>query len=151
MASYYQCGGRSSATAATADNFGAALWNPAASKPLYVREIWWFKNSTTADNFELSRISARGTASTTVTPDIDNDRDRLLAPGTGALLDVAYSGQPTIVTPALARGNLAAAGGAGYMFAFDPPIRVAAGEGLGIATPVATALQAADVTFVWQE
>lgn len=153
MASTYQTGGRSAATAATADNFGAALWNPHASKPIRVREIWWFKTVATADSYQVARITARGTSTLTVTPDIDNDRDRLLAPGSGALLDLTYSGQPTLQAPPLHRGNLPAVIGAGFIKVFDPPIRIAAGEGIGIAVPtgLSVVLQPADITFVWEE
>jgi hypothetical protein len=61
------------------------------------------------------------------------------------------STQPTLQTPALARYALPAAIGAGLVLVFDPPIRVAAGEGLAVATSVATIGQPADVTFVWEE
>ena len=147
----YSVGGRTAATVATADNFGAALWNPSTSKVVYVVEVWWFKVTATADNIEISRITARGTATSTATPDIDNDWERLVAPPSGALLDVTYSAQPTLQTPPLMRTNLPAAIGAGFIYVFARPIKLVGSEGLGIATPVATALQAADVTFVWEE
>jgi hypothetical protein len=150
--SRYRVGGRTVDTAATADNVGAALWNPSTSKGIYVEEVHWAKVGATVDNPGLVRISARGTATTTVTPDIDNDDANALAPVSGALLDVAYSAQPTITAPYMHRTNLAAAGGAGFIWTFrDPGIFIPAGEGLAIATPVAVILQDSDVTFVWSE
>ena len=154
MASRYQCAGRSTATAATADYVIANFWNPHASKPLWVREIWYAKTIATADYIQVARSTTAGTSpGSTVTPDIDNDRDRQLAPGTVALLYMGTyaSTQPTLQTPPLARYALPAAIGSGLVLVFDPPIRVAAGEGLAIATSVATIGQPADVTFVWEE
>jgi hypothetical protein len=150
--SRYRVAGRTVDTAAIADNVGAALWNPATTKGIYVEEVHWAKVAATLDNPGLVRISARGTATTTVTPDIDNDDANALAPPSGALLDVAYSAQPTITSPYMHRTNLAAAAGAGFILVFrDPGIFIPAGEGLAIATPVAVILQDSDVTFVWSE
>lgn len=148
----YAVAGRSAATAATADNFGAALWNPHASRSLYVVEIHWFKTVATRDDVEIARITARGTATVTVTPDVDNDYARIVAPVTGALLDTTYSAQPTIAGPAMYRNVLPAAIGAGFIYAFGGPgIEIPFGTGLGIGTPVATILQPADVTFIFDD
>lgn len=143
--------GRSAATAATADNIGAALWNPAAAVSLKVKELHWFHSTATADNLEIIRISARGTASVTVTPDADNDLERLVGPASAAVLDVTYTVQPTVQGPPMFRNNLPAALGAGVIYVFEKPIEVPAGTGLAVGTPVAVALVAADVTFVWDE
>ena|SRR3990172_7239480 len=153
MPSRYQVAGRPLATAATADHFSTLLWNPSSVKPLWVREIWLAKTVATADYIQLARTSSAGATPTgTVTPDIDNDRDRQLAPGTGALLYTGTFGtQPTIITPPLARYAFPAAIGSGVMLVFDPPIRVAPGEGLGIAAAVATVVQPEDATYVWEE
>lgn len=148
----YSVGGRSAATAATADHAAAALWNPSATKSIRVREIWCFKSVATVDHHQLLRITARGTPGTTVTPDADNDFDRELAPPSGAVLDLAtYTAQPTVQTPPLARANLPAAIGAGFIWVFAEPILVKAGTGLAICTPQANVLQASDFTFVWDE
>jgi hypothetical protein len=144
--------GRSAATAATADNFACALWNPASTKDLWVIEVALAKTVATADNHGIVRITARGTQTSTVTPDTDNAWNRDGTPPTGAVLDVTYSAQPTIASPYLKRWNLPAAIGAGFVFTFpNPGIRVPAGTGLGIATPVAVILQASDVTYTWYE
>lgn len=148
----YRVGGRTANTAATADNVGAALWNPHATKDIYLRELHWFQTAATVSNPGLVRISARGTASASVTPDIDNDDLRLLAPISGAILDITYSAQPTVSTPYLHRTNLPAAIGSGFIWVFvGLVLRIAAGWGIAVATPVAVILQASDVTVVWEE
>jgi hypothetical protein len=150
----YAVGGRSAATAATANNCAAALWNPHATKSIKVREIWVFKTVATADNHALQRITARGTPGSTVTPDANSSFDcPLVAPQSGALLDLAaYTVQPTLAGGVpLARANLPAAIGSGFIWVFAEPIEVNPGTGLAIITPVATILQPSDFTFVWDE
>lgn len=147
----YRVAGRTAATAATADNFGGQLWNPHATKDITVYEVHWFKITATADNLGLARTTARGTSSGNVTPDIDNHDDLLLAPISGAIADISFSGQPTIATPYKQRINLPAAVGAGMIWVFEKGLRVPAGNGLGVATPTAVVLQAADLTYVFDE
>lgn len=151
MSLQYRSAGRSVATAATADNVGAALWNPHATMDLTVDEVHFFITAATVTNPGLVRTTTRGTQTLTVTPDIDNHDERLLAPITGAVLDLTYSAQPTIAGPYLDRKNFPAAIGAGYMWVFPRGIRVPAGTGLAIATPVAVILGAGDATYVWHE
>lgn len=149
----YIVGGRTAATAATANHVGASLWNPHASIPMRITEIAWAKTVATADNLAIMRITARGTAGSTVTPTIVNDVFRGVAPPSGALLDLAaFTGQPTLDGAVyMHRWNLPAAVGAGIFWALRTPIRVPAGTGLALVTPVATILQPADVTFSWSE
>ncbi len=149
----YAVGGRSSATAATANHAGAALWNPHSTIPLRVTEIAWSKTVATADNLAIMRITARGTAGSTVTPTIVNDFLRGVAPPSGALLDLAaYTVQPTLDGSLyLYRWNLPAAVGAGIFWTFRTPLRVPPGTGLALVTPPGTVLQPADVTFAWTE
>ena len=151
MPQRYRVAGRTAATAATADNVGGALWNPHATKDIYLYEMHFFHITGTVDNEGLIRTSTRGTQTVTVTPDIDNDDDRLLAPISGAVLDVTYSAQPTVQPPYMQRINLPAAIGAGYIWIFERGIRIPAGTGLALATPVAVVLQAGDLTVVWEE
>jgi hypothetical protein len=149
---FYSVAGRTAATAATADNFGGSLWNPSATKSLWVVEIAFAKTVATVDNQGVVRISARGTATTTTTPDTDNAWDRDGTPPSGALLDIAYSAQPTIASPYQKRWNLPAAIGSGFIFTFPGPgIKVPAGTGLGLATPVAVILQPGDLSVTWYE
>lgn len=154
MSAHYGVGGRSAATAATADHCAAVLWNPHATKPIYVTQVELFKTVATADHHQLIRTSTRGTTpGSTVTPDIDNHFDRTLAPTSGALLDLAaWSAQPTVQGPPIKRANLGAAVGAGFMWVFGGSgLIVPAGTGLAIGTPVATILQPSDVNFEWDE
>lgn len=149
----YSVGGRTAATAATANHVGAGLWNPHASKAIKLRELWVFKTVATADNHGLRRITARGTPGSTVTPDITTAFDTpRIAPQSGTLLDLAaYTVQPTLTGVLLARANLPASIGAGFIWVFAEPIIIPPGEGLAIITPEAVILQPSDVTFVWDE
>lgn len=152
--SRYAVGGRSLDTAATADHVAAQLWNPHGTKAIYVREVHLIQIAATVSNPGLARSSARGaTPTATVTPDLDNHFDRLAAPASAAVLELATFGtQPTLSPPYLFRYNFPAAGGAGLIWTFyDTPLLVPAGTGLCIATPVAVVLQDSDITFVWDE
>lgn len=149
----YSTAGRTAATAATADHTLCSLWNPHASKPIYVREIWVFSSAATAYNIGVQRISTRGTPGSTVTPDADNAFDRLAVPPSGALLDLAaFTVQPTQQGPYMLRAYLGAAVGAGAMFIMqDEAIKVPFGTGLAVNTTTALAAQASDVTYIWDE
>jgi hypothetical protein len=143
------------ATAATIDHVACVLWNPHASKSIYVREVHVFSRGATIQYPSLIRCSTAGTGATsTVTPDNDNAFDRRANPPSGALI---YGGtfnttQPTLQQPYMARTALPAAIGAAVMWSFlDAPIEVPTGTGIAIATPVATALQANSYSFVWDE
>lgn len=154
MANRYAVASDTLATAATIDHVSALLWNPHGTKSIYVREVHWFSQAATACHPALVRTSTAGvTPTSTVTPDADNAFDRRAVPPSGALLYGATFGtQPTLQTPYLARSSLPAAIGAAIMWSFlDTPIEVPAGTGLAVATPVATALQAARATYVWDE
>jgi len=151
MPQRYSVCGRCSTTVATADVPAATLWNPSSIKTIYVREVSTFTLGV-AWNSELIRTSTRGTPGTTVTPDIDNDRDRLLAPPSGALLDLcSYAVNPTVQGPAMARMTIVGVAGSGYSLSFNPPIAVPAGTGLAIANALAASCGVMDVTFVWEE
>lgn len=154
MAREYSVGGRSAATAATANHVGAALWNASSTRALWVTQISWAKTVATADNIALARISARGTAGSTVTPVQQNDATYDAAPPTGALLDLAaYSAQPTVISTAayMWRWHMPAAIGAGFILPWPGALLVPPGAGLALLTPPATVLQPADVTFWWYE
>lgn len=150
----YAVAGRSAATAATADQAGCHLWNPHATKSIYIREVWWFKTVATADNPGLVRTSTIGTTpGTTVTPDADNAFDRHAAPPSACVLYLAtFATYPVVQGPYMHRENLPAAIGAGLVWSFlDEPVEVPAGTGFAVATPVATILQPGDATYVWDE
>jgi hypothetical protein len=148
----YAVGVRSANTAATADNAAAVLWNPSGTRPIKLLEVWLSKTVSTADNQALVRVTARGTQSTTVTPDADNCfDDTKIAPASGAVVDTAWSAQPTVAAPYIARTNLPAAVGSGFIWVLSVPWTVKPGEGIAIVTPVATILQASDITFVFED
>lgn len=151
---HFAVGGRSVATAATADHVAGQLWNPDSVRSLWVVEIHMQKQSATADGHQITRSSARGATPTlTVTPDVDNDFEREVTPDTAAVLELATFGtQPTLAGPALYRGNLPAAVGAAAQYVFPGSgIKVPPGTGLCVATPTALALIATDITIVFYE
>lgn len=149
----YSVSGRSVATSATANEPAAMLWNGSGAKDIRVREIQWTKVTGTLDRMQIARFSTRGTPGSTVTPDIDNDYDRLLGPPSGCTLDLGdFTGTAAVIQdPALATINLPGVVATGFSLIFDPPIRVPAGTGLAVATPTAAAVVAGDVVFVWDE
>lgn len=141
---------RTAATAATARACAANFWNPHASKRCRVIRCSWFKTVATADVLCFARSTARGTASTTATPNADSAFERDTANSTGMVLDTAWSVAPTIAAAAGDgwRWGGPAAISAGFMYRFEPrDFIIPAGTGLAIITPVATILQPADVTF----
>lgn len=149
----YSAGGRTAATAATADNIGGELWNPASNKGIRIFVINWTKQgAATADSPGIVRVTTKGTSTLTVTPDLDNSYDRDATPPSAATLELTFSAQPTIAGPYIMRTNLAAALGTGFTWVFSGDgLLVPAGTGIAVGTPVATVLQAGDVTFEWGE
>src|SRR5262245_52398878 len=97
----YRVGGRTAATAATANHVAAQLWNASSTVPLWVRELHISSTTAGASNIGVNRSNARGaTPTATVTPDIDNDVEKALAPPSTAVLELATFGtQPTLDSP----------------------------------------------------
>lgn len=151
--SSFSVAGKSVATAATANNAGAALWNPHATRPLFVTAISYFKTIATADELALGLISARGTQTLTVTSTSQSDVDGDTAAVTGATLDLTYSVQPTFVGAAVPKFRWAgpATVAAGFFLPFPRPWMVKAGQGLCFYTIAATILQPAMITVFWDE
>lgn len=146
--------GATAATAATADHAICALWNASSSRRIVVRELGIFKTGagTAADSLYLSRISARGTAGSTVTPDIDNDWAADLDDPSGTVLDLAaYSAQPTVATPPLWGWAAAAVAASGIIWPCARGISVPGGTGLALCQRAATAWPVSEVFFVWDE
>ncbi len=145
----HRVAGRTAATAAV-NNAVCALWNPHSTARIQVVEFGCFITAagTAAQTIVLQRITARGTPGSTVTPNIENDDRRAVAPASGALLDLAaFTVQPTF-TGELFRFPLANVAGSGIQMPFDwtiPP-------GTGIALKaVLTAWPISDVNFAWRE
>lgn len=161
MSRVYSAAARSAATAATANHALAQLWNPSSVCRLTVYEVTINANTapTAGSGLMLVRTSARGTAGSTVTPTIDNDTQRFLAPPSGALLDLAaFSGQPTL-SPAAGtntagvfhRWSYAAVAGSGIVLSIPRGIEIPAGFGLAIVNMTAVIFPISDVGFVWEE
>lgn len=148
----YRVAGITAATAATASHGVATLWNPSSAVEMYVRELHFVNNTAASAPITLQRATARGTAGSTVTPDVDNEVGRGVTSPAGAVLDLAtYSVQPTLDTSILDRWMTAAVIGAGKIWTFPKRIMVPPGQGLCIANAVATIVAASIVTFVWDE
>lgn len=143
---------RSAITAATADNAAAVLWNISTTRDIMLREVHIFKTVATADNHAMVRATARGTQTATTTPDADNAFSaRKVAPSSAAIVDTAWSAQPTVAAPYIQRANLPAAIGSGFIWVFSEAWVIPQSEGIAIVTPVAVAMQASDITFVFDD
>ena len=151
----YSVGGRmNAATTAATDDVAFQLWNPSTTKTIYCQEVHYAKTAATADGEKLIRSSARGaTPGATLTPDIDNDYNRAIAPVSACVLETAnFATEPTLQGPALAQTNLPAAIGAGFLWVFGGDgIAIPQSTGLCVASPTAVIIQIADGTFVWEE
>jgi murein DD-endopeptidase MepM/ murein hydrolase activator NlpD len=150
--------GRTGASAATAGHGVAAVWNPHSTLAIVVYEISLFATTAPAagSTVALQRISARGTAGSTITPGIQNDTQYGAAASSGAVLDLAtYTVQPTVigtsVTHAMWRFPLAAVIGSGFVQPFPEGIRVPAGAGLAIIAAAAVIVPASDVSIAFDE
>ena len=152
MAETYIAGGRTAATLATLDHAVAVLWNPSTTRSLGVIQLEFSVTTAGVANAVIQRTTARGTAGSTVTADIDNAFSRVAAPPSGALFDLAaFSVQPTLDASELARWATAAVIGAGRIWTWPEPITVPAGAGLGLLTATAVIFPASDVTVMWRE
>ena len=127
----------------------AALWNASTVKVIYVSRILIEDDhATIANRPGPVRTSTRGTPGSTVTPDIDNDYNRAVAPASGALLDLAdYTVAPTLQPPRLMRYTLTATGG-GILIELD---RLAIPPGTGLAIEATANLGTGFYTFEWDE
>lgn len=141
-------GGRSAATAATIRHAAATIWNPHASARIWMAQFAVCITTAGVANIALARTTTRGTAGSTVTPDLDNSIERDTAAPSGFLLDLAaYTVQPTVDGSDLVRWNLPAAIGAGVIFPFQEPIVIPPSTGLAVITPTGVIFPASDFTF----
>lgn len=105
-----------------------------------------------SDSVKIERITARGTAGSTVTPDADNSGMADATSPAGALLDLAaYSVQPTRAAPALYGWVAPAVAGAGIIIPFPRGIWVPPGTGLALTQRAATVWPTSEVTFVFED
>jgi hypothetical protein len=140
-------GGRTAATAATARNVAGAIWNPHSTSRIWLYEVWTFPTTAAATNLGIARITARGTATTSVTAAIDHSIERDTAAPSGFILDLVYSAQPTVSASNNAVGVLPATIGNGVILGFSDPIAIPPGTGIALITTQAAAYPISDVTF----
>lgn len=141
--------------AGTNNNRQGALWNPSSAKPLWVESFLYATQDTNKTmSYTLRRITTRGTPGSTVTPDIDNDYDKALAPPSGAVLDLAiYTVNPTEETAPYmeqVKGADTTTAGCGFILEFDPPLKIPPGTGL-LVRNAGDPTSVGDMTFVWTE
>ncbi|HYT45042.1 MAG TPA: hypothetical protein VEP90_22130, partial [Methylomirabilota bacterium] len=98
----------------------------------------------------LRRITARGTAGSTVTPGISNDSKRGAAPVSGYLLDLAaFTVQPTLDTVDMGIGfTFSAVQGSGLVYPIPGGIEIGPGAGLACIQVPATASVTFDISTV---
>lgn len=144
--------GRSAATGATANAVVAGIWNPHTTQRARIAEIHIVAQGaapTAGNSLNIRRSTARGTSTSTVTPDIDNDIQRMSAPGSGMTLDLTYSVQPTLDASVLWQWNLAAVVGSGVILPME--VSIPPGTGLCICQIAATVTPACDISIAWRE
>lgn len=146
--------GLTAATAATADHAIAAIWNPDSAKRIKVLEFSIFAAAApgAGSGFYLRRLSARGTAGSTVTlvqaHSLENDE----AANSAFVLDLAtYSVQPTLVAGAIGPGFVFAAVAASGILVPLRGITVPPGAGIALVNRAAIAVPACEVSFVVED
>jgi hypothetical protein len=144
---------RTVVTAASIGAPAAILWNPHGTNRVRCFKYSWFKTVATLDFLAIARVTARGTASTTTTPSLENSYRRDTSNFSGIVLDTAWSVAPTIAAAAT-YGNRwvgPAAIGAGFVWPFIGEYIIPPGTGLAIVAAQAVALQPGDVTFEFDD
>jgi hypothetical protein len=144
----YSVGGRGAAVSASGDPH-AVLWNASTTKQIYVLELSIENPGTIVATIAIQRTSTKGTPGSTVTPDIDNDRDRAVAPVSSVVLDLAdFTVLPTFQGPRWSRTNLATNGGAlGIVFS----VPVAVPQNTGLMVEAVSGLATIETTWTWEE
>lgn len=142
------------------DRFVAALWNGHATQRVGVRRIacWLAEAAAANSQLYLFRLSARGTPGSTVTPDINTDHKRGVAPASGVVLDLGpYTAEPTPTPNAntpieVIHVSTDIAGKAIFNIAEQGTLWIPPGAGIGIRhSGSATTFPAVEVTFYWIE
>ncbi len=150
----YSVNGLSVATAVTDAHAICAVWNPHATKRIKARQVAAFAVAApgAGSGFELRRISARGTAGSTVTPTIVNSHIRDIAPPSGFLLDLAaYTVQPTLEAIALGVGFVfAAVAASGAVLPLDD-IEILPGAGLAMINRAGIIVPACEISWVIED
>lgn len=152
----FRVSGTTAATAATDQHAVAALWNPHSTARIHVKEISLvaFAAPGAGAGVLIRRISARGTAGSTVTPGIEHATDRDIAPPSGFLLDLAtYSVQPTLVANSDMWGwVLAAVAASGFIYVpAGDEITIPPGTGIALVNRAAIITPTCEVSFVVED
>lgn len=144
----YSVAGRGAAPSAGGDPY-AVLWNPSTTKTIFVVALEIADPAAGSATPAIQRTSTRGTPGSTITPDIDNDYDRALAPESGAVLDLAdFTVIPTFEGPRLSRWSLTFSGGSLELVINDP---IAVPQNTGLMIEVVAGLQVIETSWVWEE
>jgi len=150
----YHVGGRWAAPSVGSEPY-AVFWNTSTTKQLYVqRLVVENDHATIAANMAIQRVSTRGTAGSTVTPDIDNDAERAVAPGSGVLLELAdYTVLPTFQGPRMTRPIISPRGGSLEWRFSDRRGRggLAVPQSTGLLIEAASGLATGTLTVEWLE
>jgi hypothetical protein len=135
-------------SAASTTNAICNLWTPSARSARVVR-IDFVITAATATTVSLVRTTARGTQSTTATPQA---LDPLSGAATSAF-DTAWSAQPTFAATNMGTWTLPATIGAGISLVFDDvdPLVVAAAAGISLRNTGGSTAAANFVTVVYDE
>lgn len=157
----YSVSGRTASSSSTGIDAIAQLWNPSTTRVLRFQECQLCVAANlpiTINPLYLVATSVRGTAGSTVTPDVDNAWDADDAPASGALLDLAaFSVQPTFGASrkSVVMGGVAVVPSSGQTFTFLTPeemlILPETGLMLVYDPSGSQVFPAADVTFVWAD
>ena len=148
----YGLGARTGTTALNINDCVAAVWNPHATKDLNII-LMTFARTANVVGCYAQRITTRGTPGSTVTGDIDNDFDRLLAPISGLELNLAaFSVQPTRAAPDYFRfmPTQNNPGPTQELYFGEDGLKIPAGTGLGLFQTTGTA-GSGDISVVWDE
>lgn len=146
---YYSVGGRNTAAAT---GMAATLWNPSSTRSIWCVECESSRTAGLSPNMVWVRTVTRGTPASTVTPDVDNDFMRQLAPNSGAVLDLGlYTVDATEATPALVNSFDSTSIGSSERYIFPGlGIRIPPGTGFGMARTGGT-INPRDFYFVFRE
>lgn len=149
----YRVNGLTTATAATDAHAIFEVWNPDATKRIYLAEF--SINEVTAPGAGagicLRRTSAKGTAAATVTPVAAHSDENDSAPDSAFTLELgAFSVQPTLVTGEVGISwTFAAVAGSGIVYPISGKgICIPPGTGLAICNRAAIVVVAAEVAVV---
>lgn len=130
---HYGVSGVTTGASTTAGEPAAVLWNPSGSISLLVTSFTIGNAAAANISMTIQRVTTRGTAGSTVTPDLDNDFARQGTPASGAVLDMGdYTAAPTTDASVLHRYRVPSIQGSEVDRGLPEPIEVPPGTGLAV-------------------